>query len=80
MINFPSINIICIGHTCDIGTMEQNKAVGLKRAQAFAQELIDRGVSPDRIECQSKWFSEPLVPNTSEKNREINRRVEIKRK
>jgi outer membrane protein OmpA-like peptidoglycan-associated protein len=80
MINFPSINIICIGHTCDIGTMEQNKAVGLKRAQAFAQELIDRGVSPDRIECQSKWFLEPLVPNTSEKNREINRRVEIKRK
>lgn len=80
MINFPSIHIICIGHTCDIGTVEQNKAVGLKRAQAFAQELIDRGVSPDRIECQSKWFSEPLVPNTSEKNREINRRVEIKRR
>ena len=80
MINFPSINIICIGHTCDIGTVEQNKAVGLERARAFAQELIDRGVSPDRIECQTKWFSEPLVPNTSEKNREINRRVEIKRR
>ena len=80
MINFPSINIICIGHTCDIGTVEQNKAVGLERAQAFAQELIDRGVPPERIECQTKWFSEPLVPNTSEKNREINRRVEIKRR
>ena len=80
MVNFPSINIICIGHTCDIGSVEQNKAVGLKRAQSFAQELIDRGVSPSRIECQSKWFSEPLVPNTSEKNREKNRRVEIKRK
>ena len=80
MINFPSINIICIGHTCDIGTEEQNKAVGLKRAQAFAQELIDRGVNPDRIECRTRWFLEPLVPNTSEKNREKNRRVEIKRK
>ncbi len=80
MTNFPSINIICIGHTCDIGTVEQNKAVGLQRAKAFAQELIDRGVSADRIECQTKWFSEPLVPNTSEKNREINRRVEVKRK
>lgn len=80
MTNFPSINIICIGHTCDIGTEEQNKAIGLKRAQAFAQELIDRGVNPDRIECQTKWFKEPLVPNTSEKNREKNRRVEIKRK
>ena len=80
MINFPSINLICIGHTCDIGTEEQNKAVGLKRAQAFAQELIDRGVNPDRIECRTKWFLEPLVPNTSEKNREKNRRVEIKRK
>lgn len=80
MTTFPSINIICIGHTCDIGSVEQNKSIGLKRAQAFAQELIDRGVSPDRIECQTKWFTEPLVPNTSEKNREINRRVEVKRK
>ena len=80
MTNFPSINIICIGHTCDIGTVEQNKAVGLQRAKAFAQELIDRGVDESRIECQTKWFSEPLVPNTSEKNREINRRVEVKRK
>ena len=80
MNNFPSINIICIGHTCDIGTVEQNKTVGLQRARAFAQELIDRGVSSDRIECQTKWFSEPLVPNTSEKNRELNRRVELKRK
>lgn len=80
MTNFPSINIICIGHTCDIGTEEQNKAVGLKRAEAFAQELIDRGVDRSRIECETRWFKEPLVPNTSEKNREINRRVEVKRK
>ncbi|MBO7462063.1 MAG: OmpA family protein, partial [Bacteroidales bacterium] len=72
--------IICIGHTCDIGTEEQNKAVGLKRAEAFAQELIDRGVDRSRIECDTRWFKEPLVPNTSEKNREINRRVEVKRK
>ncbi len=80
MTTFPSINILCIGHTCNIGTVEQNKIVGLRRAKAFAQKLIDRGVDESRIECISKWFSEPLVPNTSEKNREINRRIEVKQK
>lgn len=78
MNQFPSIHIICIGHTCNIGTVEQNKIVGMRRAKAFAKELTDRGVDASRIECVTKWFSEPLVPNTSEKNRKINRRIEVK--
>lgn len=77
---FPSIEISCTGHTCDIGSDERNQTLGMKRAKAFANELIKRGVSPDRIECFSKGAKEPLAPNTSEKNREKNRRIEIKRK
>ena len=80
MVNFPSINLICIGHTCDIGNELRNEDIGLQRAKWFAQELVLRGVNPARIECISKGFKEPLVPNTSEKNREKNRRIEIKRK
>ncbi len=80
MMMFPSIEIYCYGHTCDIGDMETNKALGMKRAEAFAAELIRNGVNPSQIECGSKWFKEPLVPNTSESNRAINRRVELVRK
>ena len=79
MRQYPEIEIYAIGHTCDIGSLEQNKEVGMRRAKAFADELIKRGVSPNQIECVTKWYSEPLVPNTSEANRAKNRRVELKR-
>ncbi|MCQ2252393.1 MAG: OmpA family protein [Bacteroidales bacterium] len=75
----PEIIITVTGHTCNIGTVEQNKKVGLRRAESFKAILTSRGVPEGQIKCVTKWFSEPLVPNTSEANRAKNRRIEIKR-
>jgi len=80
MMMFPTIEVYCIGHTCDIGGSRQNDKIALQRAEEFARMLEAEGVAASRIECISKGFKEPLVPNTSEANRAINRRVEIKRK
>jgi len=74
----PDITLEITGHTCDLGSEEVNKKVGLDRAEWVKAELVKRGVSADRISTATKWFTEPLVPNTSEDNRKINRRVEIK--
>ncbi len=77
MTQHPDVHLTIVGHTCDIGTMEQNKIVGMRRAESFRDQLLQRGVQPGQMECQTKWFSEPLVPNTSERNRAINRRVQL---
>lgn len=74
----PVLNIICIGHTCDLGTDEVNYRIGMKRAEAVRDYLISEGIDAGRIRIESHGPKEPLVPNTSEENRRKNRRVEIK--
>ena len=74
----PEIKILVIGHTCNIGTEEQNQIVAMKRAESVKQELVNRGVDASRITCESKGYSQPLVPNNNAVNRSKNRRVEIK--
>lgn len=76
----PDIELDAIGHTCDIGTVEQNKIVGMRRAEAVKAELTKRGVSSKQIHCITKWFTEPLYPNNSEENRAKNRRYELRQK
>ena len=74
----PEKIIMITGHTCDIGSYDANYKVALRRAGFAKQQLMQRGISPDRIKTQSKAYLEPLVPNTSEENRKINRRIEFK--
>ncbi len=74
----PEKIIIITGHTCDIGSYDANYKVALRRAGFAKQQLMQRGISANRIKTQSKAYLEPLVPNTSEENRKINRRIEFK--
>ncbi|WP_313383402.1 OmpA family protein [Chishuiella sp.] len=65
------------GHTCDIGTEEKNIQVGMQRAQAVSNYLIDKGIPTEKIEIFSKGKTSPIYPNTNNTNRQKNRRVEI---
>ena len=73
-----SQKILLTGHTCNIGTAEVNMRLGAKRAESVKQELVNRGVSPSKISTESRGDTEPIAPNTTEENRQKNRRVEIK--
>jgi OOP family OmpA-OmpF porin len=56
-----------------------NDRVALQRAEKVKKYLISKGIAENRIlGVVSKRDTEPLVPNTNEENRIINRRVEIK--
>ncbi|MDP4277231.1 MAG: OmpA family protein [Bacteroidota bacterium] len=74
----PTIALDLIGHTCNIGSREANRKVGLKRAETVKQLFIEHGTPASQLRTESKAFDEPLVPNTSNENRQKNRRVEIK--
>ncbi|MDI3321189.1 OmpA family protein [Pinibacter soli] len=77
MKKYPTMRVSVTGHTCDIGSDETNQKIGLKRAQEVAAYLANKGIDADRIEVTSLGKTKPLMPNTSEENRRVNRRVEI---
>jgi outer membrane protein OmpA-like peptidoglycan-associated protein len=67
------------GHTCDLGTQDHNKDLSQRRADRVIAELATRGVNPQRLRAQGFGEEEALVANTSEADRERNRRVEVYR-
>jgi outer membrane protein OmpA-like peptidoglycan-associated protein len=75
--NFPQYNVIIYGHACDIGTTERNYIISLKRADEARTLLIRRGIEAGRIAIVGMGSDQPKVPNTSEENRMINRRIEV---
>jgi outer membrane protein OmpA-like peptidoglycan-associated protein len=66
-----------VGHTCDIGSVSYNQGLSMRRAKAVYDKLIALGVPADRLNFEGRGESQPLVPNTSDDNRERNRRVNI---
>jgi OmpA-OmpF porin, OOP family len=76
--NNPDLNLLIIGHTCTLGSKEINQELGLKRANRVKDLFVEKGIPDVRITTESRGYSEPLVPNTSEQNRAINRRVDLK--
>ncbi|NKI33609.1 tandem-95 repeat protein [Wenzhouxiangella sp. XN79A] len=66
-----------VGHTCDLGPERYNETLSNRRAEAVKQELVALGVDPEAIVTDGRGESEPRVPNTSDENRQLNRRVDV---
>lgn len=68
-----------IGHTDSKGTDAYNMALGMRRAIAVRDKLIEFGLDPARIlSVESRGESEPIAPNDTEQGRFENRRIEFK--
>jgi outer membrane protein OmpA-like peptidoglycan-associated protein len=74
----PEMKLQITGHTCDEGTKEVNIKVGMDRANAVKDIFLEKGVPASQMTTETKYYLEPLVPNTSEENRAQNRRAEFK--
>ncbi len=70
-------DIDIIGHTCDIGTDAYNQGLSERRAQAVRDYLVSAGIDAGIIEAAGLGELDPIVPNSSDNNRRLNRRVEI---
>jgi outer membrane protein OmpA-like peptidoglycan-associated protein len=69
--------ILIVGHTCDIATDEYNQLLSERRARSVRDYLLQSGLEVEQIRIEGRGESEPVLPNTSEENRQQNRRVEI---
>lgn len=66
-----------VGHTDNVGTDEENMAMGAARAKSVANILKANGIAANRIQTSSKGKSEPVADNNTEDGRHQNRRVVI---
>jgi outer membrane protein OmpA-like peptidoglycan-associated protein len=73
----PTLKVRIDGHTDDQGDWDANKALSTARAQTVRQTLIALGVDGARLTTFGWSEERPKVPNTSEANRAVNRRVEF---
>ncbi len=76
----PTMSIDIEGHTDWIGSDAYNEGLSLRRAQAVVGWLVSRGVSRDRISAVGRGESEPVATNQTVVGRQLNRRVEVRRR
>jgi outer membrane protein OmpA-like peptidoglycan-associated protein len=73
------IKISIEGHTDNIGSRAGNVALGLDRAKAVREFLINQGILADRITVSSAGGDNPIAPNNTALGRQKNRRIVIRR-
>ena len=74
---YNKTNVIVAGYTDNVGKADYNNQLSLKRAQAVADYLILRNVSPARISVYGYGSQYPVASNATEAGRAQNRRVTI---
>lgn len=74
----PGMRIRIEGHTDNIGPREALLELSQQRADAVRDYLAGRGIDPKRIEARGYGPDKPINNNTSEEQRELNRRVEVR--
>ncbi len=75
----PKIKLEVQGHTDNKGSKAYNKKLSAARAESVMKYLVSHGIDPNRLTSNGYGFDRPLVPNTSERNRALNRRVQFVR-
>ncbi len=74
----PTLRVEVSAHTDDVGSDVYNLILSKKRAQSVADYLLQNKIAPDRYTNQGYGEKLPKVPNNSDENKAINRRVELK--
>ncbi len=78
MTDHPEIKKVRVeGHTDNVGSADYNKKLSQQRADAVILWLSSHGVAADRLRAVGMGKDRELVPNTTDANRALNRRVEF---
>lgn len=74
----PDLTLEISAHTDNVGNAGFNMLLSERRAQSVVNYLLEHGVPEDQIVAKGYGLTQPMVPNTSDENRALNRRVEFK--
>ncbi|MBB1282843.1 OmpA family protein [Flavisolibacter sp. BT320] len=73
----PAIEIEMSAHTDSRGSDEYNFKLSDNRARSVMEYILSKGIAPGRIRSQGYGETKPVVPNDTDENRQLNRRVEF---
>lgn len=74
---YPQMIVEIRGHTDAEGTTAYNENLSMRRALAVKNFFVKAGISPSRIQAKGFGETRPLMQNSDEIGRAVNRRVEI---
>jgi outer membrane protein OmpA-like peptidoglycan-associated protein len=74
----PTAEILITGHTDSEGDSVQNQMLSAARAESVKNYLHKKGIAKNRMSTQGKGESQPVMPNSTEGGKLLNRRVEIR--
>ena len=73
----PKITLEIQGHTDNVGQPGYNKKLSQQRADSVRQYLVAHGTEVPRLRSTGYGQTQPIVPNTTDSNRQLNRRVQF---
>lgn len=77
LVQNPKIRIEIQGHTDNKGSPAYNKSLSDRRAASVRKYLVAKGIDSGRLVSKGYGMERPIVPNTSDQNRALNRRVQF---
>ena len=77
LLEYPQTNIEIEGHTDSTGAADYNQSLSERRALSVQNELINQGISPNRMTTVGFGETQPIADNGTEAGRQLNRRVVI---
>lgn len=76
---YPKIRLEIQGHTDNKGAPQYNKTLSDKRARSVLEYVTKNGIDGSRLTSAGYGMERPIVPNNSNTNRALNRRVQFVR-
>lgn len=77
MQKYPDHNLSINGHTDSVGSSKTNQVLSERRAKSCYDYLVNKGISPSRLNYTGYGESQPIADNRFKDGREKNRRVEF---
>jgi len=74
----PNLTIEISGHTDNTGSEAYNQKLSENRAKSVADFLFSGLIQKNRVQIKGYGSKKPRLPNTSEENKQQNRRIEFK--
>ncbi len=74
----PTLRVEISGHTDNVGKDSENQILSEKRALSVLNYLLKNGANSLNIKSLGNGASKPILPNDTEENRQLNRRIEMK--
>ncbi len=73
----PKLSLYVVGHTDNVGQLENNLKLSTDRADAVVKALVARGITTSRLKSAGVGPYSPETSNATEEGKAKNRRVEL---